>query len=349
MVDIAIATPELDDARRRAVGELRRRIERVLYPDVRPVSDARALADLTAASPVGRNGGLVAWDGETAVGVAETWQWYGKRNRGQVDVLMGVDPDRRRQGVATALMAATADHLRRDGRTAMVTFGRLGDDTVGFWRSLAIEVSYTEQASELELDDVDGDLMGSWIARRAERADDLVLERWRGVAPDRLLDGFRVVRAAMDDAPIHDLTWEKGFDDRDEIVGKDEWMMAGSRTPWVIAAVTPDGEVAGYTCVEVDELCPWRSWQGDTGVAAAHRGRGIGRWVKAEMWRWLRADAPAVTRLETENATDNAAMLAINQAMGFRPTFVQGGWEIDPAILARRAGRAATSGRGDSG
>jgi mycothiol synthase len=92
-------------------------------------------------------------------------------------------------------------------------------------------------------------------------------------------------------------------------------------------AVDPDGGPVGHTTVHVNPRRPEASWQWDTVVLDRHRRRGIGRWLKAEMWRWLREAEPEVTRLRTGNAESNDAMLAINVAMGFREAAVYGAWQ----------------------
>jgi len=58
--------------------------------------------------------------------------------------------------------------------------------------------------------------------------------------------------------------------------------------------------------------------QGLTGVREPFRGRGLGKWLKAEMLLRLRQEFPQVRIVSTWNATTNAAMLAINDALGFR-------------------------------
>ncbi|WP_328864083.1 hypothetical protein [Streptomyces virginiae] len=50
----------------------------------------------------------------------------------------------------------------------------------------------------------------------------------------------------------------------------------------------------------------------------AHRGAGLGLWVKAAMARWLRAEHPGVVEIETDNADDNVHMPAVNHCLGFR-------------------------------
>ena len=79
-----------------------------------------------------------------------------------------------------------------------------------------------------------------------------------------------------------------------------------------------------------------------------HRNRGLGRWLKAEMWRQLREQRPDVRTLDTGNAESNDAMLAINEAMGFKPHARLGIWQgsiesvLDKAEQ-KAAGAAAAS------
>jgi len=77
--------------------------------------------------------------------------------------------------------------------------------------------------------------------------------------------------------------------------------------------------VAGYTelVLPVDDSAP--AQQSDTTVLPAHRGHGLGLWIKAEMLRRVRAEHPDTTEIRTENADDNRHMLAVNTALGFRP------------------------------
>jgi GNAT superfamily N-acetyltransferase len=59
--------------------------------------------------------------------------------------------------------------------------------------------------------------------------------------------------------------------------------------------------------------------QSITGVLPAYRRRGLGKWLKAEMLEGVRERLPQARYLETGNAEQNEAMLAINRALGFQP------------------------------
>ena len=111
-----------------------------------------------------------------------------------------------------------------------------------------------------------------------------------------------------------------------------------------VLAVTAVGEAAGTTEVFVNRHRPAASWQWSTVVLPAHRGRGIGRWVKAAMWQRLRTTEPEVTALETGNAASNAHMLAINIEMGFQPTHLTGCWQAGIDTLEANISRLGPAG-----
>jgi len=52
------------------------------------------------------------------------------------------------------------------------------------------------------------------------------------------------------------------------------------------------------------------------------------------MWQWLRDDEPQVTGLRTGTPTPNAAMLTINDKMGFRPIHPMGTWQALNTLAA---------------
>lgn len=309
-------------------------VDAELDPDDPPAAAERVLLDLTAAVPIAGQRALIAWEDGVAAGFARNWYWYGRRNRHLGESTIVAHPDHRRRGIGTALARATARAFLADGRTTLLTFGVESTATEAFWRHHGVEIGYRERESRLDVPAVDEALMAEWIARRHERAADYHLVHWRGPVPDELLSEFRLVRNAMNDAPLGTLDFDKGLDDESEIEQFGAWVVASGRESWVTAAVDGSGAIGGFTAVWIDLVDPVRSWQADTGVLNEHRGRGLGRWLKAAMWQRLRVDAPDVTRLVTENATDNDAMLAINVAMGFAPHRVSCGWQPDIEALA---------------
>lgn len=59
----------------------------------------------------------------------------------------------------------------------------------------------------------------------------------------------------------------------------------------------------------------------------AHRGHGLGRWLKAVNIQALHGANERTGVVRTSNADSNAAMLAINHEMGFRPLIADMIWQ----------------------
>ncbi len=226
-------------------------------------------------------------------------------------------------------VAATLDRCAADGRTTLLGWGPLTGDEDRFWTGLGARLAYVEQVSMLDVPGVDPELMQAWIDRRAERAADVQLVQWTGLCPEEYVDAYAVSRTAMNDAPVGELELHDEIKTADGIMASDAGRLALGYEIHTLFAVDPDGAAVGHTAVQVNPYRPAASWQWDTVVLARHRQRGIGRWIKAAMWQYLREAAPEATRLRTGNAVDNDPMLSINRAMGFVPTNRSGGWQAD--------------------
>lgn len=93
----------------------------------------------------------------------------------------------------------------------------------------------------------------------------------------------------------------------------------GRRAHHTGAVHTATGELVGYTSISKTTGNPEHALQGMTVVRADHRGHGLGRVLKlANLALALRAETE-LRVLETTNDETNAAMVAVNAAMGYRP------------------------------
>ena len=231
--------------------------------------------------------------------------------------------------VGALVLADIVERAAADGRTTLAGWGPDTEAESQFWTGFGATPRYEERISALDVTAVDADLMAAWIEQRTERADDVELVRWVGPCPAAHRPAFARSVTAMSYAPTDVIYINPLTITEDDVIEMD-YARAGlgyrSRT---LFALTPDGDPVGHTTVMVNPFRPGASWQWDTVVLAAHRERGIGRWLKSEMWRWLRATEPEVDRLVTGNAESNTAMLAINVAMGYRPAYSFRVWQAD--------------------
>lgn len=244
-----------------------------------------------------------------------------------------VHPEFRRRGVGTALIRAAVDTVAADGRRIVLAESDEGSAGEHFCRGLGMRLVQTDRMSLLRLADVD------WADVTAAAAADHPghrLERWVGPCPDHLLGAYAAAKNAMNDAP-HDEADIVDSSYTPEAIRDDEAAVALQFGEFraVVAVHEGTGEVAGLTEVYVGKA-PHRSDQGDTAVVAAHRGSGLGLWLKADMLCRLRAERPDVAELLTGNAASNAHMLAINDRLGYRAWTTVLGWQADTAALQAR-------------
>jgi len=332
----------LDDAAFAAALRLRRALDLQLDPHL-PATNAAELRarfgdDLSEHAEHDR---VLLFDGADALAIGHLQRDLDPANRHfaafEIEMLQD-DTALTRLVLAELVRLAVADK-----RTSMMAWGVDSPWRNRFYAELGVPRRYSERISELEIGAVDGDLMKSWIDRRHERAGEFRLVAWQGPCPDAWLPANVTMTNAMNDAPREGLDYADWEHDGAEIRREERALDALGETPLVLLAVDASDRPAGKTCVMLNRHRPAASWQYDTVVPPSHRNRGIGRWLKAEMWRRLRKDHPDVTHLRTGNAESNAAMLAINVAMGYRESQVYAAWQADTGVYREALSRTPSS------
>ena len=318
----------LDDAAFAAALELQQHVDSKRDPDlpVTPAAELRALFD-DDATDYCRHQRIVAFadDGvAAAIGHVELAVDAANAN------LAGVEITPTDDDTAPAVLADLLQRARAEGRTSVIAWAIHTPAAHAFWTGLGAELRYTERESRLEMAAVDPRLMAHWIEAGPA---DLELVHLTHPCSEDWVGALVATVNAMNDAPTDDLEMADTIVDAAMVRTEIEARAARGLEYRGALAVTAQGEAAGITEVFVNRHRPAASWQWSTVVLPAHRGRGIGRWLKASMWQRLRDTEPQVTGLHTGNAASNAHMLAINNEMGFVPTHLMGCWQADLEVL----------------
>lgn len=226
-----------------------------------------------------------------------------------------VEPAHRRRGTGSRLLSAVVAACRTEQRRSLMVEvpgdspGEAFCERWGFRRALTLDHLI------LRLAETDG--TGVSTITDAEHPG-YRLTGWTGTVPDDLADAFAKAKNAMNDMPVGDLDYGSVDWDADRVRTMAQVVANRGDTLLTVAAVHADGTMAGYTEIVLPQGAPPRAQQYDTAVVPAHRGRGLGLWIKAAMVRRLHAEHPHVVEIETDNAEDNVHMLAVNLALGFR-------------------------------
>ena len=130
------------------------------------------------------------------------------------------------------------------------------------------------------------------------------------------------------DAPSAGFDFREEKWDADRVVHQGETMLEADLSN-VFTAIrhVPTGELVAYTELQWPNAKPHAVYQEDTLVHGEHRGHRLGMLAKAANLEYLLVADPDATRIHTWNAAENRYMLAINEALGFRPAAIEGAWQ----------------------
>lgn len=280
--------------------------------------------------------------------VAAVAAWWERADAGGAPMItmVGVDPSHRRRGLGGRLLDAIEASARDAGRetTLLISEHRTDDGSgprlhapqglaslpagapsVRFARSRGYELGQLLVASALPVAGRGGHFRN--LAEGAARADGYRLEAWCDRTPAEHLDAFAAARSQMvAEAPSGAVDFPDEHWDAARIRDEEARAVAAGRTHLTVAAVAPDGEIAGFTILT---LAPGRggAYQDDTLVLAPHRGHGLGMRMKLANLVALAEAAPERSEVYTWNADENGPMLAINRELGFRPHSMQATWQ----------------------
>lgn len=247
-----------------------------------------------------------------------------------------VAPGHRRRGIGRVLL----DHLRveatRQGRIWLIgSVDQPLDPTAadpggGFAAASAAVPALIETRRRLDVGAVDPAVLARLDEQARAKSQGYSLVQWAGQTPQRWLDDIAYLTGRMSiDAPLDDLHWEAEAYDAKRIRARDASCLACGLHLATTAAVDSTGRLVAFTQIVSDSTSKWYAEQWDTIVAPEHRGHRLGTLIKVANLGHARAQRPELRVIDTCNAVTNPYMVAINEAMGFRPHRRTVEWQLD--------------------
>ena len=231
-----------------------------------------------------------------------------------------VHPARRRRGYGSAMLQEVLRQAREAGRNT-IWLGAAEDDAGAraFAEKFGFVYASHDARRRQRLADVDWAEVERLYQQASQAADDYAVERLVAPVPDEVLAELVAVTAAINDAPMGELTYEDEKFDLQRLKDIEAARVGCGDTMYrVIARHRNTGEVGGHTVVVTNPLRPTWGWQGDTAVAREHRGHRLGLLLKIDMMHWLAEVEPQLETVETFNHADNRYMIDVNEAIGYR-------------------------------
>jgi GNAT superfamily N-acetyltransferase len=225
-------------------------------------------------------------------------------------------PDYCRQGIGTFLLEKVVKKAQAHDRTTIQT-GTNHESGRAFLKKYGATFTIAGAENRLEMEDVDWDLMQSWVDEGKKRNEGVILESFID-CPEEILEEFcEMFSEAVNMAPQGESEFRTNIDGNLRRVYEKQNKEEG----WIhqtLISRENDGRISGMTEIYYDPREGYKLRQELTGVRPEFRGRGIGKWLKAHNILYIRDTFPEVTRIITGNAEVNAPMLSINNRMGYK-------------------------------
>ncbi|MGN8244117.1 GNAT family N-acetyltransferase [Cellulomonas soli] len=264
---------------------------------------------------------------------------------------VAVRPAARGRGIGSALHDAALEIARTHGRTMLTaetdqtsepaddehalapTSGtgrvRRDDPDVRFAMARGWTLEQVERYSVLDVPVPPAVLARQRADAQAAAGPDYRVVLWSDTCPQAWVDQYAVLLTRMStDVPLGGIDWHEDVWDAARVRSVEQ-LLRERGMDHLVAAVehTPTGTLAAFTSLETTPVTEEFVYQDDTLVLREHRGRRLGMLAKTANLQRLAAERPAVRRIGTWNAEENAHMLAINVALGFRPAGGTGEWQ----------------------
>ena len=188
------------------------------------------------------------------------------------------------------------------------------------WESLGAKLALEGAENRLYLEEVNWDLIEKWRQEGQKRAkeEEIKLISFQKCPDEILKDYTSLFTEILRLIPLGEFDFVPG-DETPENRREKEQRFEELEYDWYsLATQEKNGEISGLTEIFYHKGRPHRVDQELTGVKPKYRGRGLGKWLKAEMLFFIKSKFPKVRFILTSNADMNAPMISINERMGFK-------------------------------
>ncbi|MFW9851409.1 MAG: GNAT family N-acetyltransferase [Candidatus Thorarchaeota archaeon] len=223
----------------------------------------------------------------------------------------------RRKGIGTKALKFIYDFAIENNKTTLITGSDEGDGKK-FLEIIGAQTALTGVENRLNLEEVDWEMVSQWEKEGLDRSPKTKLQFFYTI-PENIIEKYsEIYTETNNQQPLGDLDVGDIIFTPETLRQMEKRHKDLGRKQLTYITIEQDGEISGLTEMIYRPERDYIIEQLLTGVKDKHRGRGLGKWLKATMLLRIKEEFPNVKIVSTGNATTNAPMLSINDRLGFK-------------------------------
>ncbi len=273
---------------------------------------------------------------DSIIGLAKGFFWKTSDDyKNVVSLEIHVHPEHRRKGLGKRLlktMLKTAIEQKKQFLN-MDTYSTVAAGT-RFMNSIGAKKGIENHFNRLDLEKSDGKMLRNWIETGKKLSDRFEIGYWINSHPEEYIEEFVDLWNVMNTAPTGDLECAGVSMNSNEQRDIDTFLRETGQTLYTCwIRDKSNGKLTGFTELQIKPDDPKVAYQWCTGVRPAYRGKGFGKWLKADILLKIKKEHPTIRTIQTKNADSNGPMMKINNDLGFYPYVANTTWQIGVSEL----------------
>lgn len=225
-------------------------------------------------------------------------------------------PEYRRQGFGSQVLKKIIDFADLHHKSLLLT-NTSEDSGKSFLKKLGFSFALAGRENRLILDNVDWNMIHHWVDDGVKRNPKTKITFFDRI-PDDIIDPYsKIYTETLNQQPFGSLDIADMIMNPELLRKREKEFNELGIIPTTAITIEANGDISGLTEMFYQQKTKKILIQALTGVRDNHRGRGLGKWLKAAMLLSMKDRYPEATIVKTGNADSNAPMLSINNRLGF--------------------------------